>query len=108
MVRRKSYALTYDTLETDIKSAIRKLLEYSGFEVQYIIPQRNNKHGKGVADIAAMKNGTTYWIEVKRPDGVQDDWQKAFQEKCERAGVTYIIAKCLDDVKQIIENSVKS
>lgn len=90
-----------DTNEQDVKKSIRDYLEAKGYEVQYIMPERGNRHSKGVADVAAMKNGITTWIEVKKVGGIQDDWQKRFEEKCRRAGVAYILAFSVSDVEHM-------
>lgn len=64
----------------------------------------------GCADILAMpqswvgegggvESPLPTWIEVKGSDGRQSDDQKRFQAEVEKAGMRYILAKSLEDVK---------
>lgn len=39
-----------------------------------------------------------YWIEVKGPKGTQSDEQKRFQKEVSEQGMTYILARDLNDV----------
>lgn len=41
------------------------------------------------------------FVEVKSPKGVQSENQKDFQRLCEEAGIKYILARCLEDVRGI-------
>ena len=52
----------------------------------------------GSPDIFAMKDGTCYGIEVKRPGGSQSEAQQEFQGEFEAAGGIYILAFSIDDV----------
>jgi hypothetical protein len=42
--------------------------------------------------------GSMVWIEVKTARGVQSDDQKRFQQEVEGQGMTYILARSLEDV----------
>lgn len=42
------------------------------------------------------------FIEVKAPKGRMSEYQKNFQELCEKAGIKYILARSLDDVIEVI------
>lgn len=43
------------------------------------------------------------WVEVKAPKGVQSEDQKAFQKEVEAAGMTYILARSLEDVSDALQ-----
>lgn len=86
--------------EGDIKSKMKEWLEWRGYEVQYIMPQKNRIQSKGVPDMCAMRSGVTYWIEAKKPGGTQSEAQKLFQQKCWRAGVPYILSDSLDGLME--------
>lgn len=61
---------------------------------------------KGVADIlAVMPDGTGRMlaIEVKTPKGKQSPDQVLFQKRLEEAGGVYVLARSVDDVKEITE-----
>jgi hypothetical protein len=90
--------------EGDIKSNMRQFLEFEGYEVQYIMPQKNRIQSKGVPDMCAMRDGVTYWIEAKKPGGTQTASQKLFQQKCVRAGVPYILSDNLDNLMEIFND----
>jgi hypothetical protein len=53
---------------------------------------------RGIPDIIVIKDGKFIGIEVKASKGIQSDYQKKFQDECERAGGIYFIAKSIDDV----------
>ena len=68
---------------------------------------------KGMADILAFPMKRTgfadpsqwtqpTWIECKATKGVQSAFQKSFQQQVEDAGHTYILAKSLEDVLEMI------
>ncbi len=73
----------------------------------------------GVADILAVRYTTNWvhvlqnaipretsylqvvWLEIKAPKGVQGPAQKEFQSEVEAQGMTYILAKSLEDVEKV-------
>ena len=55
---------------------------------------------RGIPDLTAVKNGRTVWIELKRPRGVQSDYQKQFQADLEAAGGEYILCRGVDDLME--------
>jgi Holliday junction resolvase len=59
-------------LESKIQSRIIKRLELDGYFVIKLV--RTNKNG--IADIIALKDGKTIFIEVKQPKGVLSELQK--------------------------------
>lgn len=62
----------------------------------------------GFADITFFYNNRLYFCEVKSPAGVQSEEQRAFQELCQEAGITYILARSLDDVSKAIGTEVNN
>lgn len=53
----------------------------------------------GLPDRIAIKNGQTYFIEVKKPKGwkMSDD-QIKFQQNIENEKGNYVLVKCLEDL----------
>lgn len=62
---------------------------------------RNNK--KGVADIFVLKNGKSFFLEVKSETGRQSTAQKLCQSIVEQSGGYYFIVRSVDDVIQIFK-----
>ena len=57
----------------------------------------------GMADILAfVPTGDPLWIEVKSDTGKQSTIQKWFQEMVESHGHTYIVARSIEDVQDIL------
>jgi hypothetical protein len=94
------------------KETQKLILEWLGY--QKIFHYRNNSGGMvstykdktyfmkfgapGSPDIICVVKGRYIGIEVKSDIGVQSDSQKDFQERLEKAGGLYILARSLDDV----------
>ena len=55
---------------------------------------------RGFSDLVAFVNHTLYFIEVKSAQGVQSEDQKKFQKLVEDAGLTYILARSVEDVER--------
>jgi hypothetical protein len=57
----------------------------------------------GVADLVvwwpAVGGVEVGYVEVKTETGKQSDRQRRFQERCEEAGVPYMVVRSIDDVK---------
>jgi Holliday junction resolvase len=86
--------------ETKIRKTIRDYLLAQGW---FVFP---NTAGlgcyPGIADLTAMKNGRTVWIEVKTPKGEQSYEQWEFEQAVVRhGGCTYVIARCVDDIRTL-------
>lgn len=63
----------------------------------------------GLPDIqAALSRGRALHIEVKSPTGKQSDHQKIFQEKVERAGHSYIVARSVQEVDDFLRVTGRS
>ena len=89
-------------LESEIKSKIRKALRAQGWFVV------NHWQGmgsyRGFPDLTATKNGTTVYIECKTPrqGSKQFSYQLQFQKDIEAHGATYIVARSIDDLKELL------
>jgi hypothetical protein len=54
---------------------------------------------RGVPDIILVKNGgLVVFLEIKRPGGVQSEWQRAFEQQATAKGAVYKIITSLDEV----------
>ena len=57
---------------------------------------------RGFADITCFYKDKLYFIEVKTKKGKQSPEQKQFQDACEEVGITYILARSFEDVREAI------
>lgn len=60
---------------------------------------------RGFPDLCAFVNKKFYFIEVKSKIGRQSEDQVNFQKLSEEAGITYILARNIEDVQVVIERS---
>ncbi|MFA5383981.1 MAG: hypothetical protein WC364_04855 [Eubacteriales bacterium] len=84
--------------ERDVITAVRQWLKLKGY---YVIRfhQGLGCH-RGLADLGAVKNGKTVWIETKRPGGKLSADQEAFKAAIEAHGGTYLV---VSDIRQLEE-----
>ena len=90
--------------ETIIRKAITDALKVSGWDVTYHLQGVGCR--KGFPDLTAMKNGQTVYIEVKTETGRLSAYQKEFQSICHKHGCTYIVARSVKDVADLLEFKV--
>ena len=90
--------------ETIIRKAITDALRVSGWDVTYHM--QGIACRKGFPDLTAMKNGRTVYIEVKTETGRQSVHQKEFEQICKAHGCTYILARSVKDVADLLEFKV--
>lgn len=57
----------------------------------------------GFSDLVAFHKKRIFFIEVKSKTGTQTPEQKIFQNYVEEAGLTYILARSVEDVAKIIK-----
>lgn len=62
----------------------------------------NNKKSSGVADLLAVKNGQTWFLEIKKPGGRQSETQKQFEELCGLTGNVYKIIKDVSEIEDML------
>jgi len=82
--------------ESEIQRQIKEYLQWNGWFVVKI--HQSLGSFKGIADLYAIKNGRSVWIEVKTSEGRQSVDQIAFEQEIKRHGGEYIVARSLDDV----------
>ena len=58
---------------------------------------------RGFPDVVAFHNNKLYFVEVKSKVGRQSEDQKRFQLLAEGAGLTYILARSVEDVSKYIK-----
>lgn len=58
---------------------------------------------RGFPDITFFKDNKIGFVEVKSATGKQTEEQLHFQELCQKAGLTYILARDLSDITRIIK-----
>jgi hypothetical protein len=58
----------------------------------------------GAPDIICVIKGQYVGIEIKNEKGKQSDHQRVFQQKLEKAGGFYLLARSLEDVINLIEH----
>lgn len=85
--------------ESEIQAQIRDYLRWTGWFVVKIHQSLGSY--RGIADLYALRDGQHVWIEVKRPDGRQSEYQKRFQRDIEKHGGTYILARGIEDVEHL-------
>ncbi len=88
------------TTETDIRKQLQDYLGWRGWHVHYNLAGLGSY--PGISDLTAIKNGRVVWVEVKKPGtGKQSDKQKQFQVDIEAAGGEYVIARSIEDLKEV-------
>lgn len=89
------------TPEGRLKKAIKALLDERG-AFWSMIP--GGAYAKvGDPDMVVCYKGRYIAIEAKTPTGKQSDWQKLRQEQITAAGGLYILARSVEDVKEVLE-----
>lgn len=63
---------------------------------------------RGVSDMILAVAGGPYFIELKKPDGSnnQSDEQKEFQKQIENEGFIYVLKNDIEDLKKFIINAM--
>jgi len=82
--------------ETEIKHQIKEYLAWSGWFCFSILQGLGAK--RGIADIYAIKNGRSIWIEVKTMRGRQSIYQKDFEEAIKAHGGEYLLVRSLNEL----------
>ncbi len=85
--------------ESDIQSEIRDYLTWRG----WFCFKNHQSLGsyKGVADLYAIKDGRSIWIEVKTPKGKMSQHQQRFKEHIEAKGGEYMVATSIEDLQEV-------
>lgn len=119
--RRRIMRAVIPESEAALMREVKKYLEWRKHMILYwrnnvgggFFRNRNSKKerwvefggGKGMPDIMAIKrpDGHFIGIELKGPGGVQSPEQRAVQERIESYGGTYILARTLSDIMEVLE-----
>ena len=86
--------------ESAIQTQIKHFLQWHGWYVVKI-HQSLGSH-KGIADLYALKNGRSIWIEIKTPNGRQSVHQVEFESQVKEHGGEYYVARRIEDVEKIV------
>lgn len=89
--------------ETIIRRSIMNELRRAGWFVIYNMQMGIGQH-KGLADLTCMRDGVVNFVECKTPEGKQSPEQVQFQKDCESHGITYILARSVHDVKDMLNS----
>lgn len=84
-------------LESQIQSKIKAQLEKKGYLVIKLIQTTLN----GIPDLMALKNGTTIFIEVKRPNNKPTPLQSYRHQQLLKQGFQTIIATSIKDTEDL-------
>ena len=84
--------------EVDIQAQIRDYLRWKGWFVVKIHQSLGSY--RGIADLVAVKDGHTVWIEVKTPNGRLSKYQKQFRDDIRAHGGIYLVARSVDDIEK--------
>mgnify|MGYP000990040508 CR=1 FL=1 len=83
--------------ESDIQRGIKEYLQWQGWYVVKI-HQSLGSH-KGIADLYAIREGRSVWIEVKTERGRLSKDQERYRAEIEAHGGEYIVARGIKDVE---------
>ena len=83
------------------------------FSVPNEATRNNSKYIKsgvlaGVSDLIVLKNGKTYFVELKDYKGKQSDKQKEFENIVSLEGFQYFLVRSLDEFKKIVKLAEKN
>lgn len=94
------------TPEAELKRDIKKYLDDIG---AYWCMIKGGAHSKpGDPDIVACIGGSFVGIEAKTYEGVQSNIQRLRQRQIEGANGIYILARSVDDVKDVVNKLYKA
>jgi len=85
--------------EADIQRTIRDYLRWQGWYVVKI-HQSLGSH-RGIADLYAIREGRSVWIEVKTSIGRLSMHQEKYRAEIESHGGEYIVARAVEDVEHL-------
>lgn len=86
--------------ESEIQAAIRDWLRWNKWFVVKIHQSLGSV--RGIADLYALKNGRSVWIEVKTPAGRLSEHQEKFRDEVLAHGGEYLVARSVEDVEQYL------
>jgi len=79
--------------EAEVKRRVYALLRRLGCHIADLSQRRPSHVAPGLPDayIWPPYGKPAFWYEAKSPDGKQSSEQRAFQQRCEWAGVGYVL-----------------
>ena len=85
--------------ESDIQTQIREFLQWNG----WFVFKNHQSLGsyKGIADLYAIREGRSVWIEVKTAIGRLSKDQEKYRAEIEAQGGEYYIARSIEDVEHL-------
>lgn len=91
--------------EAEVLRQVKDYLKAHGWYV-FRVHQSALSH-KGLSDLVAVRDGRVLFIECKSQHkrAKQSDEQAEFQREIEAHGGTYILARCIEDVKESIQDA---
>ena len=88
--------------ETLLREAIRKYLRLMGYYV--ITNYQSALSYPGISDLTVIKNGKTWWVEIKLPKGKLSEGQVKFQIEIEAVRGVYLVMRSVDDCIEFVKN----
>ena len=92
---------------SDLYCAVKNALQKSGW---YVINHQSYRSAlvtcKGMADMQAIKNGMSVWLEIKVGHDIQREDQKKFQQAIEEHGGKYMIVRDIEDIIPMLEGYI--
>ncbi len=92
--------------ERQIRRLVKDYLELHGWCVIYHLQGLGSF--RGLSDMQALKNGQCVFIELKTETGKLSDVQMEFLRAVECAGIEYIVARGIDDVRHLCAREIQS
>lgn len=100
MTGRRYSAVKLLPTEASTLRAIRQALSFRGWRT-YRIQQSLGSH-RGFADLIAIKDAVTLFIEVKAPRGKLSSYQERFGAEITAGGGIYVVARSVEDIEKVI------
>ena len=101
MVVRQLRMSNFIVISCDIMDATRFLKNKTN-RIWFINQHKMRGYTNGQPDLVVGKNGQFYALEIKTKTGRMSPEQKAFKKRCEEEGLTYLVIKDFEDVKNLI------
>jgi len=101
MIVRQLRMSNFIVISCDIMDATRFLKNKTN-RIWFINQHKMRGYTNGQPDLVVGKNGQFYALEIKTKTGRMSPEQKAFKKRCEEEGLTYLVIKDFEDVKNLI------
>ncbi len=101
MIVRQLRMSNFIVISCDIMDATRFFKNKTN-RIWFINQHKMRGYTNGQPDLVVGKNGQFYALEIKTKTGWMSPEQKAFKKRCEEEGLTYLVIKDFEDVKNLI------